>query len=183
MDVRLTTLLPAISRRGFVRQGQGNPDESRAARYVLKDYVNARLLYCNPPPGVDEDEFNAAQRQRAREALKGRRYDPLKAEDEDASGTANAAPVARIGAKSRALDAAFFSTGQDGGARAKGRKGQPGSGVVSGRVGADGKPMSRAEAASAQGMAAGASGGKKHFKKKQGKVRYAGVTNEWTGAP
>lgn len=28
--------------RGFTKAGQGNPDESRAARYVLKDYVNVR---------------------------------------------------------------------------------------------------------------------------------------------
>ncbi|KAI5124166.1 hypothetical protein M0805_000974 [Coniferiporia weirii] len=43
--------------RGFTRAGQGNPDEARAARYILKDYVNAKLLYCHPPPGVS-DEFN-----------------------------------------------------------------------------------------------------------------------------
>ncbi|CAD6962102.1 unnamed protein product, partial [Tilletia caries] len=36
--------------RGFMRQGQGQPDETRSARlrYVLKEYVNARLLYCHP---------------------------------------------------------------------------------------------------------------------------------------
>jgi large subunit GTPase 1 len=50
--------------RGFMRSGQGNPDESRAARYVLKDYVNAKLLYCQPPPDYGSDssdpgaEFN-----------------------------------------------------------------------------------------------------------------------------
>lgn len=36
--------------RGFMRSGQGNPDESRAARYILKDYVNAKLLFVHPPP-------------------------------------------------------------------------------------------------------------------------------------
>ena len=55
--------------RGYTRQGQGNPDESRAVRYVLKDYVNAKLLYSHPPPGVDAEVFNAAQRERARAAL------------------------------------------------------------------------------------------------------------------
>ncbi|KAI8078736.1 uncharacterized protein BX664DRAFT_342584 [Halteromyces radiatus] len=44
--------------RGYFRSSQGNPDESRAARYILKDYVNGKLLFCHPPPGVDEDEFN-----------------------------------------------------------------------------------------------------------------------------
>jgi large subunit GTPase 1 len=44
--------------RGFTRAGQGNPDESRAARHILKDYVNARVLYCHPPPGTDGRQFN-----------------------------------------------------------------------------------------------------------------------------
>ncbi|KAJ5104507.1 hypothetical protein NUU61_001854 [Penicillium alfredii] len=50
--------------RGFSTQGQGQPDESRAARYVLKDYVNGKLLYCSPPPvpegeePIDPFEFN-----------------------------------------------------------------------------------------------------------------------------
>lgn len=55
--------------RNLVRQGQGNPDESRAARYLLKDYVNARLLFAHPPPRIDADEFNAAQREHARATL------------------------------------------------------------------------------------------------------------------
>lgn len=36
--------------RGFSTTGQGQPDESRAARYVLKDYVKGKLLFCHPPP-------------------------------------------------------------------------------------------------------------------------------------
>lgn len=45
-------LLSSYARaRGFMRAGKGSPDESRAARYILKDYVNAKLLYCQPPPG------------------------------------------------------------------------------------------------------------------------------------
>jgi large subunit GTPase 1 len=38
------------------------PDTSRAARYVLKDYVNAKLLYAHAPPGVDADEFMSSSR-------------------------------------------------------------------------------------------------------------------------
>ncbi|KAF9229092.1 P-loop containing nucleoside triphosphate hydrolase protein [Gyrodon lividus] len=45
--------------RGFMRSGQGNPDEARAARYILKDYVNGKLLFCHPPPGTSEEPFNA----------------------------------------------------------------------------------------------------------------------------
>ncbi|CAO3641614.1 unnamed protein product [Cunninghamella blakesleeana] len=44
--------------RGYFRSSQGNPDESRAARYILKDYVNGKLLFCHPPPNIDVDEFN-----------------------------------------------------------------------------------------------------------------------------
>ena len=35
--------------RGFVT-GRGIPDEARAARIVLKDFVSGRLLHCVPPP-------------------------------------------------------------------------------------------------------------------------------------
>ena len=47
--------------RGFAKTGQGQPDESRAARYILKDYVSGKLLFCHPPPNVpsiDAREFN-----------------------------------------------------------------------------------------------------------------------------
>lgn len=36
--------------RGFRTSVYGNPDVARAARIILKDYVNARLLYCHEPP-------------------------------------------------------------------------------------------------------------------------------------
>lgn len=165
--------------RGFVRQGQGNPDESRAARYVLKDYVNAKLLYCNPPPAIDGEEFNAAQRKRAREALKGRRYDP--ALDQNSidgvvgGAGAGATPTSKPGAKARALDAAFFAQGNQNGAQAKGRKGTPGKGVISGRVAADGSII----APSSQQQAGIVGNGKKHHKgNKRGKIRYAGVHDD-----
>jgi large subunit GTPase 1 len=43
--------------RGFMRAGHGTPDESRAARVLLKDYVNAKLLYCHPPPQFNREEW------------------------------------------------------------------------------------------------------------------------------
>lgn len=51
--------------RGFTRTGHGNPDEARAARYILKDYVKAKLLYCHPPPNYSADEFNYGARKLA----------------------------------------------------------------------------------------------------------------------
>ncbi|CAG98090.1 ribosome biogenesis GTPase LSG1 [Kluyveromyces lactis] len=49
-------LLVAYARaRGYMTQGFGAADESRASRYILKDYVNGKLLYINPPPHMDDD--------------------------------------------------------------------------------------------------------------------------------
>lgn len=36
----------------------GQPDQSRSARYVLKDYVNGKLLYCHAPPDCKQEEFH-----------------------------------------------------------------------------------------------------------------------------
>lgn len=44
--------------RGFLTINGAKPDLSKAARIVLKDFVTGRLLYCHPPPGVSESEFN-----------------------------------------------------------------------------------------------------------------------------
>lgn len=38
--------------RGFMVATKGGPDESRAARILLKDLVNAKLLHCSKPPDV-----------------------------------------------------------------------------------------------------------------------------------
>jgi large subunit GTPase 1 len=35
--------------RGYMNH-KGMPDVNRGARYILKDYVNGKLLYCYPPP-------------------------------------------------------------------------------------------------------------------------------------
>lgn len=53
-------LLSAFARaRGFCTSFFGNPDESRAARVILKDYVAGKILYCHPPPdSIDSIEFN-----------------------------------------------------------------------------------------------------------------------------
>uniref|UniRef100_A0A8C8S0W3 Large subunit GTPase 1 homolog n=1 Tax=Pelusios castaneus TaxID=367368 RepID=A0A8C8S0W3_9SAUR len=42
--------------RGFMT-AHGQPDQPRSARYVLKDYVSGKLLYCHPPPGIDPKDF------------------------------------------------------------------------------------------------------------------------------
>ena len=35
----------------------GQPDQSRSSRYVLKDYVNGKLLYCVAPPNVEQSVY------------------------------------------------------------------------------------------------------------------------------
>ncbi|WAR13985.1 LSG1-like protein [Mya arenaria] len=45
------------SMRGFMTSN-GVPDTPRSSRYLLKDFVNGKLLYCHPPPDMDPVEFN-----------------------------------------------------------------------------------------------------------------------------
>ena len=52
-------LLASYARhRGYTRPSQGQPDESKAARIILKDYVKGKLLFVEPPPGGDSMKFN-----------------------------------------------------------------------------------------------------------------------------
>jgi len=44
--------------RGFMTAG-GCPDQARAARILLKDYVSGRLLHCQAPAGVDQKRFHS----------------------------------------------------------------------------------------------------------------------------
>lgn len=36
----------------------GQPDNPRASRYILKDFVTGQLLYCIAPPGESQEEFH-----------------------------------------------------------------------------------------------------------------------------
>lgn len=171
--------------RGYTRQGQGNPDESRAVRYVLKDYVNAKLLYSHPPPGVDAEVFNAAQRERARAALAGRKYDPKSAhlaehdvDDLDADlqselaeltqRTASRTP--RQSAKSKALDSAFFDTMASSKPTIVGRTGLP-TAAIQGRIANDGSLLTKP----ATGPHQPQSNSKKHNKANKRKKQRSGA--------
>uniref|UniRef100_A0A8D2B1Q5 Large subunit GTPase 1 homolog n=1 Tax=Sciurus vulgaris TaxID=55149 RepID=A0A8D2B1Q5_SCIVU len=48
--------------RGFMT-AHGQPDQPRSARYILKDYVKGKLLYCHPPPGRDPVTFQHQHQQ------------------------------------------------------------------------------------------------------------------------
>lgn len=54
--MKIFDLENSLDRRGFMTH-KGIPDGSRAARLILKDYVNGKLLYCYPPPGHDSEQF------------------------------------------------------------------------------------------------------------------------------
>lgn len=43
--------------RGFMTQN-GQPDNPRASRYILKDFVSGKLLYCYAPPGFDQKLYH-----------------------------------------------------------------------------------------------------------------------------
>ncbi|XP_042622582.1 large subunit GTPase 1 homolog [Cyprinus carpio] len=53
--------------RGFMT-AHGQPDQSRSARYILKDYVNGKLLYCDPPPHINTQDFQPQHARFARQS-------------------------------------------------------------------------------------------------------------------
>ncbi|KAG6821361.1 hypothetical protein H0H93_014158 [Arthromyces matolae] len=104
--------------RGYTRSGQGNPDEARAARYILKDYVNGKLLYCRSPPGVPEDVFNEDTHAESLRRAFGKKKAPVTRVGRDADtfiATIDTAPSLTAvlqgqGVKSQALDHDFFES-------------------------------------------------------------------------
>ncbi|XP_035901438.1 large subunit GTPase 1 homolog [Anopheles stephensi] len=60
-------LLAFAYNRGFMT-ANGQPDQSRGSRYVLKDYVNGKLLYCYAPPGIPQEEFHRFPARKREEA-------------------------------------------------------------------------------------------------------------------
>ncbi|KAK8213436.1 hypothetical protein M8818_002737 [Zalaria obscura] len=109
--------------RGFSTQGLGQPDESRAARYVLKDYVRGKLLFCQPPPSdppIDEKWFNRelydAEHlpEKRRAHLAARQAGQLTASnDPSLMDASDMIPMPQPqGPKSKVLDKRFFAPGQ-----------------------------------------------------------------------
>ncbi|KAJ5958303.1 uncharacterized protein N7479_005453 [Penicillium vulpinum] len=128
-------ILRAYARaRGFSTQGIGQPDESRAARYVLKDYVNGKLLWVNPPPVAEDEtpydtvEFNSdlydlahlPERRRAQltQAKIGKHTPVEEATADSAGGVGSENPSEQVkisvepelGRTSRNLDTGFFGS-------------------------------------------------------------------------
>ncbi|KAG6094023.1 hypothetical protein E4U30_003731 [Claviceps sp. LM220 group G6] len=104
--------------RGFCTQGLGQPDIARASRYILKDYVNGKLLFVHPPPGIDDarafnrelyGQDNLPEKRRA--ALVAA-TDSLSLEADDDESLAptdlDGQPAFPMGPKTKRLDAGFF---------------------------------------------------------------------------
>lgn len=117
-----TELLRAYARaRGFATAGQGNPDESRAARYVLKDYVNGKLLWVEPPPGdINAKEFNSelydplhltGKRRLALAAAMEATSREVTGEDDIELGDLDMLSLMPAGPKTQKLDKNFFGPG------------------------------------------------------------------------
>ncbi|OAX44423.1 P-loop containing nucleoside triphosphate hydrolase protein [Rhizopogon vinicolor AM-OR11-026] len=165
--------------RGFMRSGQGNPDEARAARYILKDYVNGKLLFCHPPPDTPEESFNQRTHELSLLRVTGKKRAPVTRVGKGADTFVPPNPSAILvaqgkGQKSQLVDREFFAQDSNLSARAfiKGtsRNGQE---FARGRiyphqnmVGNDGTPLGLPSAKQAAVMASSAEvNGKKHNKK------------------
>ncbi|KAJ6107414.1 Large subunit GTPase 1 [Penicillium sp. IBT 18751x] len=118
-------ILRAYARaRGFSTSGLGQPDESRAARYILKDFVNGKLLYVHPPPtpegepSTDPNEFNQelydiAHLPARRQAILAKANLAVEADFDSEVGSLASANVETHdlpGARSRNIDTGFFGT-------------------------------------------------------------------------
>jgi len=100
-----------------MRSGQGNPDEARSARYILKDYVNGKLLFCHPPPVISEASFNEPSNKNALLRAAGKKRAPTTrvGKDSDTFIRPNIAVPANgemptTGIKSTMFDQEFFQT-------------------------------------------------------------------------
>lgn len=161
-----------------MRSGQGNPDEARAARYILKDYVNGKLLFCHPPPGTSEESFNQRTHEISLLRMAGKKRAPVTRVGKGADTFVPPNPSAILiaqgkGQKSQAVDRDFFAQDSNLSARAfiKGtsRNGQEFSrGRIyphQNMVANDGTLLGPQSAGSAAMLAGSGDTGKKHNKK------------------
>jgi len=48
-----STFLQAYSKKRGYMTGRGLPDEAKASKIILKEFVNGKLLYCKLPPNYN----------------------------------------------------------------------------------------------------------------------------------
>lgn len=84
--------------RGFMT-ANGQPDQSRAARKVLKDFINGKLLFCASPPTMKQTDFHKFP-ERQREEYLLQNLPPRQQRSMKIS----------TGKSSKEIDSAFFNT-------------------------------------------------------------------------
>ena len=89
----------------------GNPDEARAARYILKDYVNAKLLYCHPPPNASDEDFNGQAHHKILQKLARKKAAPMSRVTKKADTFIDFGQPVQSN-KARHLDDSFFTAEQ-----------------------------------------------------------------------
>ncbi|KAI9481990.1 P-loop containing nucleoside triphosphate hydrolase protein [Coemansia mojavensis] len=175
--------------RGLFKSGEGNPDESRAARVLLKDYVAGKLVYCHAPPSWPCDApFNAEHHDLAALAARSRHVvaDPAAPGEfsvkHAASDRRNAQRAVRSNAPLASLDRQFFAPASGAALQHAQRRGKShqvtqgrgyaqmlGNGIAARALVNDrGEPISAAAAAAA---AAPAKHSKRHKKRRPAKQR------------
>uniref|UniRef100_A0A1I8P9X9 Large subunit GTPase 1 homolog n=1 Tax=Stomoxys calcitrans TaxID=35570 RepID=A0A1I8P9X9_STOCA len=98
--------------RGFMTSN-GQPDQSRSARYVCKDYVNGKLLYCVAPPNVEQSVYHTFPERTRKEVQEASLPDQQQR-----------AMRVKTNTSSKDLDSKFFA-GQSSAAHVKGRANFP----------------------------------------------------------
>eukprot|EP01089_Gocevia_fonbrunei_P008881 TRINITY_DN2067_c0_g1_i1.p1 TRINITY_DN2067_c0_g1~~TRINITY_DN2067_c0_g1_i1.p1 ORF type:complete len:269 (+),score=55.02 TRINITY_DN2067_c0_g1_i1:145-951(+) len=117
-------LLQAYARiRGFFGN-HGVPDESRAARIILKDYVSGTLLYVHPAPGLG-DEFKqwwVEGEQPHALSKKIKQLPSLRDKKSDAAANSHVNPKKKKAIDYEGLDRMMYEQQRDVGAFTKGKK-------------------------------------------------------------
>jgi len=163
-------LLNAYGRaRGFTKTGVGEPDESRAARYILKDYVNGKLLFCAPPPRdpeLDVHEFNHELYDEAHLPVKrqtGAYTQEMLEVGMDDDVSIDLAPV-EVGLKSVDLDRRFFAQREGSGGHLRTPFARPQATNGKGLSGRKARGLFAVENGLSKEEASRLLSGKKHFK-------------------
>uniref|UniRef100_A0A0L8I8T2 Large subunit GTPase 1 homolog n=1 Tax=Octopus bimaculoides TaxID=37653 RepID=A0A0L8I8T2_OCTBM len=144
---RPPTALELLNAYGYMRgfmTPSSVPDCPRSSRYILKDYVNGKLLYCHPPPGVLAENFSDTLKTSSKKSKK---------ETSENSQMKHS--------RQKVIDSSFFSNNTAGYVYSKGKRGVKGYARLDGlkQVGlSDGDPNKKP--------------GKKHYNKnKKEKLR------------
>lgn len=96
--------------RGFMTAA-GRPDQARAARLLLKDYVSGKLLHCSAPPGSEQRTFHIHPKEERR----------VWASEESRVAEERRLAGARTGTRDQEIDKQFFKD-SGGGVHVKGKK-------------------------------------------------------------